>query len=179
MPYSITYATKILTLTIAPFLSASSVNFLWCQVCTFHCPLWKKRFTFLPEGTDVHIQQHINQKDLNLCYIMLLCQGCCWIGKNINNKFSCVMVLIVRPSSTLKFQFIFGFNEYLWEIVSLLNFVNFWFIFGLWMHIYDFWLCDTNDFKLPLTPCQWIKNLSAKTTNIYYEMLKKICKRKV
>ena len=35
------------------------------------------------------------------------------------------MVLIVRPSSTLKFQFVFGFNECLWEIFSLLNFEKF------------------------------------------------------
>ena len=32
----------------------------------FYCPL-KRRDTFLPEGIDVHIQQHIYQKDLNLC----------------------------------------------------------------------------------------------------------------
>ena len=48
------------------FQLASSVNLLWCQVCTFHCPLRKKRH-ILPEDTDVHIQLHIYQKYLNLC----------------------------------------------------------------------------------------------------------------
>ena len=59
------------------FLLVSSMNLLWCQVCTFYCPLMKKIFIILPEGPDVHIQQHIHQKDLSLCYIMLLCQGRC------------------------------------------------------------------------------------------------------
>ena len=67
MPYSIPSSTKILTLPIAPFLFillgvfCLSVNLLWCQVCTFYCPL------ILPEGIYVHIQYHIHQKDFNLC----------------------------------------------------------------------------------------------------------------
>ena len=33
----------------------------------FYCSLKKReRHTILPEGTDVHIQQHIHQKDLNI-----------------------------------------------------------------------------------------------------------------
>ena len=68
-------STKILTMATSPFLFifvgvlcvCLSVNLLWCQLCKFYCPLRKKRFTLLPEGTDVHIQQYIHQKDLNLC----------------------------------------------------------------------------------------------------------------
>ena len=71
MPYSITCSTKILTLAqkhhFCLFFLAPSLDLLWCQVCTFYCPLRKKRFIILPKGTDVHIQQHIHQKDLNLC----------------------------------------------------------------------------------------------------------------
>ena len=73
MLYSIPGSTKILTLAIAPYLFilvgvlCLSVNLLWCQICTFHCPLRNKRCTLLPEITDVHIEQHIHQKDLNLC----------------------------------------------------------------------------------------------------------------
>ena len=141
MPHSITCSTKILTLTINPFLfrfvgiihEFSMVP----GVYILYCPLRKKRFTFLSEGTNVRIQQRIHQKNLNLCYIMLLCQGCCWIGKNTNKKFSCVMVLIVRPSSTLKFQFVFGFNECLWQIFSLINFENFWFY--IWIVVVYLW----------------------------------------
>ena len=106
-------------------------------MCTFYYPLRTKKFTFLSEGTDVKLQQHIHQKYFNLCHIMLLCQSC-WIGKNTNNKFSCVMVLIVRPSSNLKFQFVFGFIECLWEIFSLLNFETFWFY--IWILVIYFWL---------------------------------------
>ena len=42
---------------------ASSLDLLCCQVCTFYCPLIRKRCTLLPERTDVHIWQHIHQKD--------------------------------------------------------------------------------------------------------------------
>ena len=143
-------------------------------VFILYCPLRKKSFTFLSEGTNVHIQQHIHQKDLNLCYIMLLCQGCCWIGKNTNKKFSCVMVLIMRPSSTPNSQFVFGFNECLWETLPLWNFENFWFY--IWIVVAYLGL---------LTSCHLLNPMpmnktpeSAKTNNIYYEILRKICERK-
>ena len=35
------------------FELATSVNLVWCQVCTFYCPFRKKRYTILPEGTTV------------------------------------------------------------------------------------------------------------------------------
>ena len=115
MPYSITCSTKILTLAIALFLFIlveSSVNLLWCQVCTFYFPHRKKRYTIVPRGIDVHIQQQIHQKDLNLCptsyyYAKVIVE----LEKNTNKEFSCVMVFIMTPSSTLKSQFVFGFNE--------------------------------------------------------------------
>ena len=43
------------------------MNLIWCQVYTFYCPPRKERCILLTEGTDVHIQQHIHQKYLNLC----------------------------------------------------------------------------------------------------------------
>ena len=75
MPYSIPSSTKILTMATAPFLFilvgvlciCLSVNLLWSQLCTFYSCLRKKRCTLLAEGKDVHTQQHIHQKDLNLC----------------------------------------------------------------------------------------------------------------
>ena len=67
MPHSISSSTKILTLATTPFLSALlSVNLLWWQVCTFYCPLIKMRCNLLPDDIDVHIQEHIHQKGLNL-----------------------------------------------------------------------------------------------------------------
>ena len=63
---------KILTLATAPFLlfqlvPCLSVNLLQCQEYTFYCAPRKKRYTLLPESTDVHIQQHNHQKDLKPC----------------------------------------------------------------------------------------------------------------
>ena len=58
MPYSIPSSTKILSLTRAPFLfisvGALSVKLLFCQECIFYCAPRKKRYTLLPEGTDIH-----------------------------------------------------------------------------------------------------------------------------
>ena len=134
-------------------------------MCTFYCTLRKKKgFIILPKDTDVRIQQRIHQKDV---YIMLLCQGCCWIGKNTNKKFSCVMVLIMRPTSTLKFQFVFGFNECLWEIFSLLNFENFWFY--IWVVVVYLWLLILQHKWLQVTsyPMPMNKNLGCKDHQIY------------
>ena len=68
--YSITCSTKVLTLAIARFLFVL-VGVL-CElsmvlVMHFYCPLRKKRYIIFPEGRDVHNQQHVDQKDLNLC----------------------------------------------------------------------------------------------------------------
>ena len=49
------------------FQLPSSVNLLWCQMCTFYYPFWKKRCTLLSEVTDAHIWQHIHPKDWTLC----------------------------------------------------------------------------------------------------------------
>ena len=79
MPYSIPCSSKSLTLATAPFLLilngvlCLSVNLLWCQECTFYCSL-RKKCTLLPEGTDVHTQQYIYRKNLNL-YLPLYYYG--------------------------------------------------------------------------------------------------------
>ena len=155
MAYSITCSTRILIFTIAPFLFMFvGIIFEFAVVpgvYILYCPLRKKRFSFLSDGTNIRIQHHIHQKDLNLCYIMLLCQSCCWIGKNTNKKFSCVIVLIVRPSSTLKFQFVFGFNECLRDLFL----IKFWKFLVLYLDcgcIFMIWFYGTNDFKPPLKP---------------------------
>ena len=72
MRYSIPSSTKVFTLATAPLLfmlvGIQSVNLLWCQECTFYCPLRKKRRGALfHEGTDAHIHEHIHQQDLKLC----------------------------------------------------------------------------------------------------------------
>ena len=69
----------------------------FCQ-STCYSPLRKKRCTLLPGGTDVYIQRHIHQKDLNLClplyyYAKVIAE----LKKYTNN---CVMVLIVELKQT-------------------------------------------------------------------------------
>lgn len=49
------------------FQLAYSMNLVCSQMCTFFCPLWKRRFSLLPAGTHIHIWQHIQQKDSTFC----------------------------------------------------------------------------------------------------------------
>ena len=180
MPYSITCSTKILTLAIAPFLfifisiiceftmvpgryillssQKEEVHYsFWGHRCTHSVAYSTKRFKSLLHHVKVVVEME----------------------KNTNKKFSCFMVLILRPSSTLKFQFASGVNECFWEFFSLL----FWKIQVLYLSCGCLYM--TFDFMTQLTSshllltCGWIKNLSAKITNTYCEMLRKICKRKV
>ena len=68
MPYSVTCSTKILTLVIIPLLFIL-VGILceFAKVCVhFTVPSGRKDALFYLRA-DVHIQQHIYQKDLNLC----------------------------------------------------------------------------------------------------------------
>ena len=152
MPYSITCSTKILTLAIAPFLfifisiiceftmvsgryillssQKEEVHYsFWGHRCTHSAAYSSKRFKSLLHHIKVVVEME----------------------KNTNKKFSCFMVLILRPSSTLKFQFASGVNECFWEFFSLLFLKNSGFIFELWLFIYDFWFYDTTNFKSPLT----------------------------
>ena len=70
MPYSITCFTIILTLAIVPFLFILvGVLCEFAMVPGVYILLFpqEEMNTLLPEDTDVHIQQDICQKDLNLC----------------------------------------------------------------------------------------------------------------
>ena len=159
MPYSITCSTKILTLAIAPFLFIS-----WCSlwICygarcvKVHCYSWGRRCT--------HSSANSFKIFKPLFLNILLCQGYCWIETNTNNW---VTVLIIRPSSTWKLQFAFGFSECLWTIFSLLSFENFWIYIWfpvVWLLILRHRCLYFLSHLLPAHPCPWIKNLSAKTT---------------
>ena len=88
---------------------------------------------------------------------------------------------IIRPGSTLKFQFAFGFNECLWAIFSLLSFKNFW--INIWVLFDDFCFYDADDFTLshllPEPPMSMNKKLECNGHKIYFKMLRKICKKEV
>ena len=62
------------------------------------------RFGILPKGTDVPVQQHIHQKDLNICLHHVTIPRLLLLNWK-KTQTRCVIVLIVRPSGTLKFQF--------------------------------------------------------------------------
>ena len=68
MSYGIPNSNKFLTLATTSFLFLLvdilylSVNLQWCQVCTFYCPLRKKRCNLLPESAGVHTEQHNHRK---------------------------------------------------------------------------------------------------------------------
>ena len=70
-------STKILTLATAPFLFILIGVFCkFAMVPSVHILLsyQEKRYTILHKGKDVHNQQHIHRKDLNLC-LPLYCYG--------------------------------------------------------------------------------------------------------
>ena len=68
MSYGPTYYTKILTLAIAPFLSTSiGVLCEFARVLHVYILMSPQEVHSLPEGTNVHIWQHIHQKVLHLC----------------------------------------------------------------------------------------------------------------
>ena len=96
MPYSIPSSTKILSLTRAPFLfisvGALSVKLLCGQECIFYCAPRKKRYTFLPEGTDIPIRQHNHRKDLNPCLPLHYYGKVIDQLENTNKEFNCVGV---------------------------------------------------------------------------------------
>ena len=89
--------------------------------------------------------------------------------KNTNKVFNCAYGaynLIMRYhimfiSSTLKFLFVFGVNEF--GLFFFLTFENFqFFYFGCGCMTFNFTTKMT--LRNLLRPCQWMKNLSAKTT---------------
>ena len=83
--------------------------------------------------------------------------------KKHKQEFNWVMVFIMRSSSILKFQFVFGFNECLWAIFFWLNFENFWFY--AWVAVVWLLILRHKWFQVASShPCQWKKNLSTKTT---------------
>ena len=159
MLYSITCFNKILTSAIALFL------FILFEVLS--------GFAMVP---GVHILLSSQEEDVyyfswgTLYDIMLLCQSCRWIGKNTNKEFSCVMVLIVRPSSILKFQFVFGLNECLWALFSLLNFKKF--LFYIWVGFGSMTSDFTTQMTSTLTLCQWIKSWVQRQPNISQNVVK-------
>ena len=135
MSFSITCSTKVLTLAIALFMFIL-VGILYefavvPGVYILLSPQEEKVYSSTWGHRCTQLVAHSLKRSKPLSAIRLLCQGYYWIEKNSNKEFNCVMVFIIRPSSTFKFQFVFGFNECVWETFSLLSFKNF--SFYIWI----------------------------------------------
>ena len=95
MSYSIPSSIKILTLTAAPFLFISVAALSICEfsmvpgVYVLLCPQ-EKRYTLLPEGTDIQIQRHNHRKDLNPCLSLYYCgKVIVELENNTSKEFNC------------------------------------------------------------------------------------------
>ena len=129
-------------------------------------------FKYSTMGTDVHIQQHIHQKDL---YLYRYCS----VKKNKNKKLNCVMILIITSSSTL--QFIFFLFVFLFQWMSLINLslIKFWKFLVIYLGcgcvIFDFTLqmCLSN--LLPMFIHEW--KTWVQRPPKYSKMLRNICKK--
>ena len=133
-------------------------------MCTCYCHLRKKRFIILPKGTDVHIQQHIHQKDLNLCLHCITMPRLLLNWKKQKQDIQLCYSAYNKTKQHFEIPICVWFQWMSLRNLFLIKFKNFDVIFRLWLYICDFQFYDTNDLKSPLTPCRWIKNLSAKTT---------------
>ena len=113
MSYSIPSSNKILSLTTAPILSISvgalfvSVNLSWCQECIFYCAPRKKRYTLLPEGTDIHSTAQSSKRFKSL---------------PVSNYYGKVIVELENTQSD---------QEALWNSHLFFISVNIWAIFSL------------------------------------------------
>ena len=56
---------KYLIVSLVPLKFFDNSNLSIWRDLKFYCAPRKTRWTFLPEGTDIHIQQHNHQTDLN------------------------------------------------------------------------------------------------------------------
>ena len=103
------------------------MNLLWCQVYTFYYLLSKKMSTLLPEGTDVHIQQHIHQKHFNLC-LPLSYYGKVIVNKCLGELFPLLSFekfwfyicgLNLRPTAQVTLLHLFPANTQRWSNVHI------------------------------------------------------------
>ena len=147
---------------------ASYVNLLWCQVCTFYCPLRKTRYNILPEGTYVHIQEHTHQKDLNHLSDIIwkhkqgikLCYG---VYNEIYKDFP-ICFWFQRMSLSNLF-------------LRLLNLRNFLVLYlSCSCMIFNF---TTKWPRVTFYPMPMNKKLDCKDHEIYLKMLRKICKMEI
>ena len=112
---------------------------------------------------NVHIQQHIHQKDVYLWLPLYYYGNVIFELEKAQTSNSTVFMLFITWQSTLKFLFLFDFSE-------CLSFSNF-FLIKFWKFLILYLGCGCMTVILWLRwlyitsyPCPWIKNVSAKTT---------------
>ena len=182
MPCSIPCSTKILTLVIALFLFILvGVLYEFAMgpgIYVLLSPQEQELHSSSCGHTCTHSAAHSSKRYEPLSGITLLCQGYCWIGKDANKESTCVMLMIfiIRPSSTLKFQFVFVFSECLWAIFL----IKFWKFLVLYLDCgcmaFDFTTQMTLIHLLPL--CIWTKKW-VQDHQISSKMFRKVHKKEV
>ena len=115
MSYSIPSSTKILTLTTASFLfilvDALSVGqFAMVPVVYMLLCLAVRRVYLFFIGAQIYIGAQISKRFKPFSVIILLWHCHCGIGKKQTRNLTVFMALVIWPSSTLKFLFVFDFN---------------------------------------------------------------------
>ena len=157
---------------------------LWIQLQkTKISPAQKKRYSILPECTDVHIRQDIHQKDLNLsltsCYYAKVVVELekTQTRNSVVVVFLFFLLIIIRPSSTFNFWSVFGFNEYLSGILSLMNVESFW--FHVWVVVARLLILQHKWPQVTFWPMSKNKKLEFKDHQIHFKMLRKILKKEV
>ena len=83
----------------------------------------------------------------------------------------------IRPSNTFNFWSVFGFNEYLWGILSLMNVESFW--FHVWVVAARLLILQNKWPQVTFWPMSKNKKLEFKDHQIDFKMLRKILKKEV
>ena len=146
-------------------------------MCSFYYP-----FSSSSADRCRHLVAH-SSKNLNLySVIVLLSQTYCWIVKNTNKNFNCVMVLIIRPSSTLQVSMNASEQSFLYQVFKISSYI-FWMCLPM---LFPYLLFKQMTFNFAsqiiwshLLPIYMNRKLERKGHQIYYKMSRKIHKKDV
>ena len=116
-----------------------------------HFPSWGHRCT--------HSAVQSSKRFKPICHYIIMVKSLLNWKKTQTRNSTVFIVLRIWPGSTLKFLFLFGFNECLLAILSLLSLWFHIWVAVVWPSIFQHrWLYIISH------SCPWIKNVSAKTT---------------
>ena len=103
------------------------MNLLWCPLCTFYCPIRKKSTLFFQWG-QMYTFSRIFIKKIETFVLTLhySAKVIFDLEKKTNKEFNCVMVFVMRPSSTqFEIPICFWFQRMSLSNLFLTKFWNF------------------------------------------------------